>query len=47
MKPKLTPEQIRLLESITNDKERHQQRQRFFKEMQYEASKKHNKKNES
>lgn len=44
MKQKLTPEQIRLLEFMTNDKERHQQHQRFFRENQYEASKKYNKK---
>lgn len=47
MKPKLTPEQIRLLESMTNDKEKSQQKARFYRENQYEASKKYNKKNEN
>jgi hypothetical protein len=42
MKTTLTEEQIRLLKSIKSDKERTQQKARFFRENQYNLAKKQN-----
>jgi hypothetical protein len=42
MKTQLTEQQIRLLKSIKSDKERTQQKARFYRENQHELAKKQN-----